>query len=388
MKILVHSNAPWVPSGYGEQCRLLIERLKPDHDVAVSAFCGLEGSTLKWNDIIIYPKGAVQFGSDVIARHAKHHFDGQRGIILTLLDVWVLRHGDLKDQPLASWVPIDHQPLLPIVYEYFDNTGAIPIAMSKFGQQQLQNADLDALYVPHGIDTEIFKPLDQDECRDKFGIAKDAFVVGMVAANQGSPSRKAFPEAFMAMAQFMKDRHDVYFFLHTDTSGLRGQGVDLVTLAAQCGIDSKRVIECDQYKAATGLYGPGHMAQVYSSIDVLLNPSLGEGFGIPIIEAQACGTPVIGTDFSAMQEVVSAGWLVSGQKFYTGLGSWQVIPNIGEIVDCLKDAYVRADQFEDQARMFSMQYDADEVFANYWVDTISEVYERSRARQIMELMPI
>ena len=43
---------------------------------------------------------------------------------------------------------------------YFRTFGARPIAMSKFGQRALGEFGLDAHYVPHGIDTDAFKPMD------------------------------------------------------------------------------------------------------------------------------------------------------------------------------------------------------------------------------------
>jgi len=45
-------------------------------------------------------------------------------------------------------------------------------------------------------------------------------------------------------------------------------------------------------------------AEWYSSIDVFVTPSLIEGFGLPLVEAQACGTPVICFNISSLPEVV------------------------------------------------------------------------------------
>ncbi len=56
------------------------------------------------------------------------------------------------------------------------------------------------------------------------------------------------------------------------------------------------------------------LAALYSAADVLLAPSYGEGFGVPTVEAQACGTRVIGSGWAATADLVAEdGWLVEGQ---------------------------------------------------------------------------
>jgi glycosyltransferase involved in cell wall biosynthesis len=83
----------------------------------------------------------------------------------------------------------------------------------------------------------------------------------------------------------------------------------------------------------------GTMAKLYSAMDVLLNPAMGEGFGVPVLEAQACGTPAIVTDFSAMQEVCGAGWHVAYERSWTGQNSWQASPDVDDIVSALEECY-------------------------------------------------
>ncbi|MCK5923826.1 MAG: glycosyltransferase family 4 protein, partial [Methylococcales bacterium] len=46
-----------------------------------------------------------------------------------------------------------------------------------------------------------------------------------------------------------------------------------------------------------------HLAAIYSLASVLAYPSLYEGFGLPPLEAMACGTPVLTSSNSPMQEV-------------------------------------------------------------------------------------
>ena len=51
-------------------------------------------------------------------------------------------------------------------------------------------------------------------------------------------------------------------------------------------------------------YVPDHdLPSLYAGAEALLFPSLYEGFGIPVLEAFACGTPVITSNLSALPEV-------------------------------------------------------------------------------------
>lgn len=49
------------------------------------------------------------------------------------------------------------------------------------------------------------------------------------------------------------------------------------------------------------------LARLYNEAEVLVSPSVYEGFGLPAAEAQACGTPVVATTAGAFPEVVGAG---------------------------------------------------------------------------------
>jgi len=46
-----------------------------------------------------------------------------------------------------------------------------------------------------------------------------------------------------------------------------------------------------------------HLVALYNGAEAFIFPSLSEGFGWPVIEAQACGTPVIASNFQPMPEV-------------------------------------------------------------------------------------
>jgi glycosyltransferase involved in cell wall biosynthesis len=57
---------------------------------------------------------------------------------------------------------------------------------------------------------------------------------------------------------------------------------------------------------------------------MLLAPSACEGFGLPIAEAQACGCPVVTTNFSATAEILHNGQLIPAtRKYFVPTGTFQ-----------------------------------------------------------------
>lgn len=335
-----------------------------------------------WEGIPVLPGLGGEYGNGSLPHHAKHFFGADGGLIVTLMDVWVLSAQMAAEMDMACWVPIDHDPAPPDVIEFFTVTGAIPIAMSRFGQRQLEQ--FDPLYVPHAVDTEVFRPLERAEVRKATGVDEDVFLVGMVAANKGRPSRKSFQEALEAF-RLLRERHDnARLYLHTTLDPNYSQGEDIMALVESLQITDS-VLVADQYRQAFNPLPAAKMAQVYSSFDVLLNPAQGEGFGIPIIEAQACGIPAIVTDFSAMSEVCGSGWKVGTRPRWTGQRSWQAYPDVAGIADALEDCYAMSPaerrEIAAKAREHALGYDIKRVMAEHMLPALAEVEERIAARK-------
>jgi glycosyltransferase involved in cell wall biosynthesis len=84
-----------------------------------------------------------------------------------------------------------------------------------------------------------------------------------------------------------------------------------------------------------------NLAALYTRMDVLLAPSMGEGFGVPVLEAQACGTRVIGSNWAATPDLLSEdSWLTDGQPAWdAGQDAWWETPNIPSLVNALQEAY-------------------------------------------------
>ena len=380
-KLLWHSNGPWTPTGYSQQTALFAPLLAEHYDLAISAFYGLEGAPIRWHDIPILPGLGGDFGNDTLPQHAARFFGGnpKDGLVVTLCDVWPLNPEMAKTLNMVCWCPVDHVPTPPQVHDFFVNSGAVPVAMSRFGERAL--GLLDPLYCPHAVDTSIFKPMDREEVRrGRFG--KGAFVIGMVAANKGHPSRKAFSQSLLAVSKVMERHPDVELYLHTCLDPNVGQGVNIPALIRTLGIPIERVKVADQYGLLYQPHPPQEMAQIYNALDVLLNPSLGEGFGIPVLEAQACGVPAIVTDFTAMPEVCGAGWHVGHHPYWTGLASWQAVPDIDDIVAALEEAYALGAQDREElsarARQHALGYDVKKVTGQFMLPALRAADQRYR----------
>lgn len=382
-KLLFHSNAPYAPTGYGQQCGLFAPLLKDRYDIAISCFYGLEGSPMKWEGMRLLPGLGGEFGNDTLPAHAERFFGSARGgIVLTLMDVWPLDPEAMRGLNMACWVPIDHRPAPPKVVEFFVRSEAIPIAMTRFGERELGR--LDPLYVPHGIDTQSLCPRDQAQARAG-SFPDGAFVVGMVAANKGRPSRKGFAQALMAFAKFAQQHENAFMYLHTTLAAEYGNGENLSALVTALDIPQDRLRIADQYALMYEPHSHDEMAQIYSAMDVLLAPSLGEGFGLPILEAASCGVPSIVTDWSAMPEVQGTGWTVKHVPYWTALSSWQAIPDVDDIVSALEECYrlkkYQREKMAVNARKHAVKYDVRRVFQEHMMPALRTVEQRFDSRK-------
>ena len=122
------------------------------------------------------------------------------------------------------------------------------------------------------------------------------------------------------------------------------------------------------------------LASIMRSANVLLLASRGEGFGIPVIEAQACGTPVIVTDWTAQPELVKDhGYVCEGQEDWDEMQeSWWKIPSVESILEGLTLNYIATQEGSINraalaAKMY--EYDADFVYLTKWEPLFQKIWK-------------
>jgi glycosyltransferase involved in cell wall biosynthesis len=386
------SNTPGQPTGYGQQGGLLVERMVR-HGLKVAALSnyGLEGKPgeleFAGKKIPHYPRGFKQYSDDVIPQwheDFKAQHPDVADAIFTLYDVWV--YNDLpprSDFParFISWVPLDHSSLPPAVAKWLLRPNVTPVTMSPHGQRQLEAAGISSTYIPHAVDTKVFKHrekmADGVNAREYLGVKPDEFLCGVVSANKANQivHRKAYAELVLAWSIFVKAHPTAKLYIHAEPSGIMG-GFDLPTLLQACGVPGDSIIFPEMNRLRAG-YSQEDMAALYSAFDVLANPSYGEGFGVPVIEAQSVGTRVISSGWAATQDLVAEdGWLLQGYPFWDEpQKAWFQIPSVDSIVNALSEAF-KADRGPSRvARDFASQFDVEKVFRWGWLPFFREFFK-------------
>ena len=216
------------------------------------------------------PAGVGPFGS---ARH-----------VLTIHDLAVI------DQPhcYGRTARLYYGSLYPTAAR---NARAI-IAVSEFTKQEivrLFDVSPEKVHVIHHGVSEVFRPSQAQETTivlERLGIDRPYFL----AVGSVSP-RKNFARLFQAWSQLgdVAEMHSLVVIGRTNQR-FSGNGTVHATVPSLKHIDSVTDHE---------------LAALYSGAVAFVYPSIYEGFGLPTLEAMACGAPVIASNAAAIPEIVA-----------------------------------------------------------------------------------
>ena|SRR3990167_1816553 len=367
LRTIHNSNGLWTNSGYAVFQQMLLSRLAKDGwSLAQIAFWGLEGSPVYLKDypnIKIYPKMGDQWGADAMVAHGQ---DFKAHAVFTMQDIWVLDPNILKQiKVFIPYVPIDKSPVPPGVIDKLRYAYKI-ISMSKFGQKELEKKGFASTLIVEGTDTNQFKPMDQVQCRKDLGLPQDAFFFGMIAANKENPPRKGFQEAIEAFKLF-HDKHPeaaILFLIQQRAPG----GFPINEFANHLGVGNRMFYVNDYNSIFNG--GPSYTSKIYNAIDVHFHPSQTEGFGLTVIEANACGKPTIVNDTTSMPEMVidgvTGGICKTGKPRFTNDVSWVYPADVDSLYEQMEKVY----KMVKDNRVKVAKDCRDHIVKNYNIDTI------------------
>lgn len=202
-----------------------------------------------------------------------------------------------------------------LVPECFDAVPADPgaftrgenriVTPSRWSRDRLVDYGLDPAgiaVVPHGVKTDVFTPLspaDRRAGRAALGIAEDEVLfvnVGVATWNKGLD---LLVQAYARVRQ----RHPRARLLLKDHKAMYGMGADRVL--AQVAREHPGLVTADVLAGVSLISGSldqGQLRALYGVADAYVSPYRAEGFNLPVLEAMACGTPVIVTGGGATED--------------------------------------------------------------------------------------
>ena len=159
--------------------------------------------------------------------------------------------------------------------------------MRVFKMDKLSNT----VVIPHGYD-KAYKEVSNEKVQD---VKKKHAITKPYLMSIGRLETKKNTVRIIESFSKLKDNgHDLQLVL----VGKPGHGFELVEEAINASPYKEDVIE-------PGWVEEDDIPALYAGAEVFVFPSLSEGFGIPVLEAMACGTPVVTSKGSCLEEVGS-----------------------------------------------------------------------------------
>ncbi|WP_272063719.1 glycosyltransferase family 4 protein [Oscillatoria sp. CS-180] len=173
--------------------------------------------------------------------------------------------------------------------------------------QHLKVAPTSITTVPNAVSSD-FRPLPRAEIaafRQQHNLPPEMFCL----LNVGSNNPRKNVSAVLQVMKILKERQKPVHFWKA------GSNFDAEQYEF---IDTHQLRDCISY---LGKPDDSMLVKLYNSADVLLAPSLYEGFGLTVLEAMACGTPVITSNVSSLPEVAGDAAVTVGPTDYPSMAT-------------------------------------------------------------------
>jgi len=286
--------------------------------------------------------------------------DFRPDIVWDIRDPWMLAfEGTSTFRPFFHWAimpTVDSAPQQEDWVSIFSGADSVA-TYSDYGMKTLQktgsNIPLTSVASP-GVDLDVFSPVtDKAAHRRKLGFFPNANIIGTIMRNQ---ARKLYPDLFQAFRKFIDNCYDkgekdlannTYLYLHVSYPDL---GWEIPSLLREHGLGRKVLFtyickNCDSpfasfFKDARTVcrrcnhasavlpspdrgLTPSQLSEVINTFDAYIQYSVCEGFGMPQVEAAACGVPVMSVNYSAMEDVIknTKGMPIPVERMFRDVGT-------------------------------------------------------------------
>jgi glycosyltransferase involved in cell wall biosynthesis len=426
LKILMCSEASFLNSGFGTYANEILKRLHATNKYEIAEFASYgkvndpQDSSIQWR----YYANAVdendprnkEYQSSTDNQFGRWRFervllDFQPDIVFDVRDYWMTSYQQFSPlRPYYHWVlmpTVDSAPQQEEWIDTFLHADAI-FTYSDFGRDTLADQSNNKIkYIDTtspGVDLSVFKPLNnKSEIRKSMGVREDAFLVGAVMRNQ---KRKLIPELFKSFRALL-DRCEkennpigekIYLYLHTSYPDAGwdipeilkdykiGNRVYFTYHCKNCNNDFSALFShpstycnrCGQKSATMPNVSSGlsseNLSKVMNMFDIYVQYAICEGFGMPQVEAAACGVPLASTDYSAMSDIVRKlnGYPIRVNQYFKELETKaiRVYPDNENLIEILLNFFNMPDLLRQQkgfeTRQLTEKYYNWDLIASKW----------------------
>lgn len=446
-KILMCSEASFLNSGFGNYTRELLNRLHNTnkYDIAEFASYGyvndVRDKEIRWK----YYANAVkendprykEYSSRTDNQFGKWRFekvllDFKPDVVIDIRDYWMSYYQSQSPlRPFFHWIlmpTVDSEPQQEDWISTFLSADAI-FTYSDWGAEVLKKQSNNKInYVgtaSPGIDLKLFRPLNKEKLRENYGIDKDAFVIGSVMRNQ---KRKLIPELMYSFSQLLHNlrkqnsqlAEKTFLYLHTSYPDMGWDIPELLKdnsisnkvyftyICRQCKYVHPRVfggpqIICPRCKnnascltSVSSGVPEDQLVHVYNLFDIYVQYAICEGFGMPQIEAGACGVPIATVNYSAMCDVINKlkAYPIQIQSYFKELETkaQRVYPNNKDLIDHIyrymhSPQDLKAKKSSNTRKLTEQHYNWDHI-AKVWESYLDKLFDAGYRSDWNKKLPI
>ena len=260
--------------------------------------------------------------------------------VFFIMDPHVISFTDANKFACRShfWLPIHYDPIekyTEYVLKHFDHIIPLSPSTEKLVIKQIGRSER---CIPHVINfrTPLPEQITKDHLRNEFGISSTKWLILTVAGNYEMTGRKSLDTTIVSFKKILEKHENAVLWIHAqyeDTGSKKAYDIRGMAMDLKIPFDSLIITE--------SVVDETVLQKMYKCADVYLCGSKAEGFGIPQLEAQYFGVPVVATKFGAMEDYCWHGICAEpAQVSYNHMQSaWWVMPSINNMVEALDKVY-------------------------------------------------
>ena len=349
-RILFCGEATYLNTGYATYGREVLKRLHETDKYELAEFASygtLEDASAHGIPWVFYPnmpdqtnKAQVdEYNSLPTNQFGEWRFEEvllnfKPDIVFDIRDFWMLDYQQRSPfRRMFHWVimpTVDAAPQNEQWIATYSDAEAV-FNYSDWGYEVLKsesNGTINCLGSAPPSADEAYQPAEnKQKHKEDLGFDKDIKIIGTIMRNQ---RRKLFPDLFESFKKFLDttNKKNIFLYCHTSYPDI---GWDIPKLLNRYGLSSKVLftyscINCEHAfpsffadaktkcpKCGSGNAGLASvkngvsyefLSSIMNTFDLYIQYANSEGFGLPQVEAAACGIPVMSVDYSAMSSVV------------------------------------------------------------------------------------